>query len=491
MHKRIIMKKHNHYYVGILFLSLVTLTGCFKAISSYVGMSIDMNQVIGKTNIMPIAVIGSGPAGLMAALYGARGGKDTFVIHGNKPGGLLMDTTEVENWPGETSVTGPEIIEKLEKQAAHHGVTFIDDAVERINVSAWPYTLYTENGDIFYALSIIIATGASPRPLDIPGEEDYWGMGVTACAVCDAPFYKGLEAVVIGGGDSAVEEAIQLASYAKKITILVRKNSMRAAAQMQTRLKSYPNISIRYNVQVHEIIGDGTQVTGVGLSDTTTGKKMVLPTKGVFLAIGHTPNSSFVRDAVETDKAGYIIVKGRTQATSKEGIFAAGDVQDHMYRQAGSSAGYGIDAGLDAVHFLDDHGYTPIIAAQIKSYLYGTIQMQKNQEYADQVQSLETADQLDAFVGQEGMAVLDFWGETCPSCKQMMPSFHAVAQEYADQARFATVDSDAAPEIVEKLLVYKVPCLVVFRNGQIIARYSNMMSRKELAAFIDQLLHSK
>lgn len=481
------MALKNHYFFMVSFGIIMALGGCFGVRSAT--LSFDMSNLAGKSSIMPIAIIGSGPAGLMAALYGARGGKDTFVLEGNKPGGLLMDTTEVENWPGEISIDGPHIIEKLRNQALHHGVTIIDDVIERIDTSQWPYVLITENGKKLHALTVIIATGASPRRLYVPGEEQYWGFGVTACAVCDAPFFKGQNVVVVGGGDSAVEEAIQLAAYARKITILVRKGSMRAAASMQDRLKAYEQISVVYNVEVVEIIGNDTKVTGVNLKNHGTGATELMATDGVFLAIGHDPNTNFVKDIVAMDAAGYITVEGRTQATSQQGIFAAGDVEDSRYRQAGSAAGSGINAGLDAVRFLDDHGYTPAVAARVQSQLYGR-QPEASapvREHSDGVIALATPDQFNQII-KNGTVVMDFWSETCPSCKQMLPVFESLAHEYADRASFVTVDVDQVPAIVQKLFVHKVPCFLVFKEGDLIARYTDIMTKKELSTFIHQFI---
>lgn len=486
------MTKRDYRFFMLSLGLIITLGGCF-GVRSAVPASFDMANLAGKANIMPIVIVGSGPAGLMAALYGARGGKNTFIIEGNKPGGLLMDTTEVENWPGETMITGPRIIEKLRAQALHHGVTMIDDAVERIDTASWPYKIFTENGQILHALTIIIATGASPRRLYVPGEERYWGFGVTSCAVCDAPFFKEQEVVVVGGGDSAVEEAIQLAAFASKITILVRKESMRAAASMQERLKAYEKVSIRYNVEVVEIMGNDTKVTGVTLKNHATGATELMATDGVFLAIGHDPNTSFIKDVIPTDSAGYIKVEGRTQATLVAGIFAAGDVEDHRYRQAGTAAGSGINAGLDAVRFLDDHGYTPMMAAAIKPQLHGatrSLPALAKGTTADGVIELETLDQFNDIIKKGGTVVMDFWSETCPSCKQMLPVFASLAQEYADRALFVTVDIDQVPAVVEKLFVHKVPCLLVFQEGDLIARYTNVMNRKELSAFVGQFIKS-
>ncbi len=487
---------NNKFLFGIGFFTLlVILNGCFETKTT--SGSFDMEKLLQETNIMPIAIIGSGPAGLMAATYGARGGKETYVIEGNKPGGLLMDTTEVENWPGETSIAGPQIIEKLREQALYQGVHFVQDAIEGVDFSQWPYRLYTENGNEITAMSVVIATGAAPRKLGVPGEEDYWGSGVTSCAVCDAPFFKNEEVVVVGGGDSAVEEAIQLAPYAKKITILVRKDHMRAASSMQKRLKNYDKISVKYNVEIKKIIGTGQAVTGVELYNNKAKKSFVFPTSGVFLAIGHDPNSEIFKNVIDMDKSGYIKVQGRSQRTSVPGVFAAGDVEDRHYRQAASSAGDGTNAGLDAVKFLDENGYTPTIAKQLRVRLFSdeseeeldsdSATLSKTGE-SSQIIEIESMADLDQLIKQPGLVIVDFWGETCPSCKQMLPIFKATAKDFQDTVVFATVDVDVAIDVVEQLFVHKVPCFLVFRDGALVARYSNIMSRKEMHSFVEQML---
>lgn len=474
-----------------MFVVLGALGGCFGARSSNLNAEFNLQGLNQVSNIMPVAVIGSGPAGLMAATYTARGGKDTFVIEGNKPGGLLMDTTDVANWPGEVSIQGPEIIDNLRQQAEHQGVTFIQDVVERIDTSQWPYMIKTENGAHMRALTIIVATGASPRKLGIPGEQEYWGAGVTSCAVCDAPFYKNEEVVVIGGGDSAVEEAIQLASYAKKITILVRKDKMRAAVGMQDRLKEYPQITIQYNVEPRSILGDGELVTGVELYNNKTAQMSTFSTSGVFLAVGHDPNSQIVKRSLKTNQEGYVWVHPHNRETSVAGIFAAGDVADFRYRQAGTAAGQGISAGLDAVRFLDDIGFTPAIASQIKLNLFGTEHKDATKADMQVVQSVDSMEQFKQLIDQKGVVVFDFWAETCPSCKQMLPVFHEVAQEFLGRATFVTIDTDDAPEIVHELFVHKIPCLLVFKDGTLAARYTNAMSKKELYLFVQQVIDSQ
>ncbi len=484
-----------NYLIGLIGV-LLSLNSCFEMNS----VAIDMQKALTHVKIMPVAIIGSGPAGLMAGIYAARGGKPAYIIEGNNPGGLLMKTTDVENWPGEVSIKGPQIIEKLHAQAEHQGVRFVHDSIEAVDFSSWPYKLYTENGDEFTALSVVIATGASPRSLGVPGENDY--SGVSSCAVCDGSFFKNQNVVVVGGGDSAIEEAIQLAPHASKITILVRKPQMRAAARMQERLKGYDTISVRYNVEVTKIVGDkDRRVAAVELYDHTTKETTEFPTNGVFLAIGHNPNSEVFKKAVGVDNAGYILVKDRTQETSVPGVFAAGDVQDNRYRQAGSSAGDGSNAGLDAVKFLDEHGYTPKMASKLKPRLFGdpiaesivtkaSVTTPITPQTVQGIVEITDKSSLDTLVAQAAnkAVVVNFWAQECPVCKQMAPIFKMVAQEYGDRAIFATVDTDEVTQVVESLFVHKVPCILIFKEGALVARYTGGMSRKDLTLFIDKFV---
>lgn len=483
-------------YLFVIFAPL--LSGCFN-MQSGAHANFNTKSLLQEQNIMPIAIIGSGPAGLMAGLYGARGGKPTYIFEGNKPGGLLMDTTEVENWPGEVSIKGSEIIDKLKQQAEHQGAQFVQDAIERVDFSRWPYRLYTENGDTVNALSVVIATGASPKRLYVPGEDQYWGSGVTSCAVCDAPFFKNEEVVVVGGGDSAAEEAMQLAPYASKITILVRKGEMRAAVSMQERLKQYDKINIMYNVEIKRITGDDTNVKAVELYNNKTKETFEFATAGVFLAVGHNPNSGVFKDAIDVNDEGYIKVMGRTQQTSVEGVFAAGDIHDHRYRQAGSSAGFGIDAGLDAVKFLDEIGINPRVMKELEPRVYG-MSNEKSASILRSAQPSEAGTNVNVhtitnnedfdvlLASTDNPVILDFWAETCPSCKQMLPVLDVVAEEYSNRATFAKVDVDEAEDVIERLHVNKVPCILVFQGGALVARHNDAMSRKELTQFVNKFI---
>lgn len=444
----------------------------------------NMDRAMSKDNVREIVVVGSGPAGLSAALYGARGGRDTLVIEGNKPGGLLTETTEVENWPGELSIMGPDLMIKMKEQVKRFGVEFLSDAVEKVDLTCWPFHIVTEGGQSIHALSLIVSTGANPRKLNILGEELYWGSGVTSCATCDAPFFKNEEVVVIGGGDSAVEEALQLAKYASHVTVLVRSNKMRAASRMQDRLKEYKNVSVQYNLLPKEIIGDGTKVIGIKLFDATTKKEFVKPTNGVFLATGHDPNTKLFEGQIALTKSGHVELDTRTQQTSMPGVFAAGDVADNRYRQAIVSAGDGVKAALDAISFLEDIGLSPDISQQMAEKRSRAQVVKKS--VSSRVQQVSSLNELEA-VNQKGIVVVDFFAEYCPSCIQMLPVFDAVSTEFVD-VTFVKVDTDQAIDIIDKYSVNKIPCILVFKDGKLTARYNNAMSKKELQDFVLQFV---
>lgn len=440
----------------------------------------DFRKLDDKKNVFPIVVIGSGPAGLTAGLYGARAKKKTLIIEGTKPGGLLTETSYVENWPGHKAILGKDLMAGIREQVERLGANFIDDSVEKVDFKQWPFAITTDDGKIIYALSVIITTGASPSPLNIPGEKEYWGKGVTTCAICDAPFYNGKDVVVIGGGDSAVAEAIQLAAYAKKITILVRKDKMRAAAANQDLLLGYKHISVMYNIEPKEITGDGNHVTGIKLFNNKTQEIIQMPVDGVFLAIGHKPNTALFKGEVELDKNGYVALKNHTMATSVPGVFAAGDVEDHRYRQAIVSAGHGSAAALDADAFLNEIGFNAEVAARIQdSQLLAAHVMPSMVKHVASLAEFEqeiAAAQKPVFV--------DFYADYCPSCMQMLPHFNAVAQQFKDHATFISVDVSTLPDIATKYHVTKIPCLIIFKEGSLAARFNNAMNKKDLCALV-------
>jgi thioredoxin reductase (NADPH) len=302
-----------------------------------------------------LIILGSGPAGYTAAIYAARANMNPVIIQGSQPGGQLTTTTDVDNYPGyKDGVQGPDMMEDFKAQAERFGTEIVWDHIERADLSSRPFRLHGEAGE-YSCDALIIATGASARYLGLPSEEAFAGRGVSACATCDGFFYRGKEVAVIGGGDTAVEEAIYLANMCSKVTLVHRRDELRAEKIMQDKLLATPNVEVAWNRVLDEIIGDNSGVTGARLKSTVDGTTEELAVHGVFIAIGHTPNTAFLGDQLEKDAAGYLVLKGRSTMTSIEGVFAAGDVADPVYRQAVSSAGEGCKAALDAERWLSAH----------------------------------------------------------------------------------------------------------------------------------------
>ena len=305
-------------------------------------------------------IVGSGPAGYTAAVYAARALLDPVLIQGIQPGGQLTITTDVENYPGFADVVqGPWLMEQMEAQAKHVGTEIINDIVLTADLSRRPFRLTTDSGQDWLAETLIICTGAQAKWLGIPSEQKFQGFGVSACATCDGFFYRGKEVVVVGGGNTAVEEALFLTNFASKVTVVHRKDEFRAEKILQERLFAHPKIEVIWDSAIDEVTG-GTQpmgVTGVRLKNVKTGDLREVSADGVFIAIGHAPASQLFKGQLEMDASGYLQVKAGTTATAVEGVYAAGDVTDDVYRQAVTAAGMGCMAALEAVRFLaeEDH----------------------------------------------------------------------------------------------------------------------------------------
>jgi thioredoxin reductase (NADPH) len=306
-------------------------------------------------------IIGSGPAGLTAALYAARAALHPVVFEGIQPGGQLTITTEVENFPGfPQGIMGPELMEQFRAQAQRFGAQSIFKNVSRVDFSRKPFRIWSDDEE-FSADVVIVSTGASAKLLGLPGEREYMGYGVSACATCDGFFFKGLEVVVVGGGDTALEEATFLTKFAAKVTVIHRRDTLRASKAMQERAFANPKIAFAWDSAVEEILGKSENgkrsVTGVRLKNMKSGGTTVLKTDGVFMGIGHQPNTDLFKGQLDMDAVGYLVTKARSTYTNIPGIFAAGDVADSVYRQAVTAAGSGCQAAIDAERWLEgQHG---------------------------------------------------------------------------------------------------------------------------------------
>lgn len=309
-----------------------------------------MTQQEYKTKVL---IIGSGPAGYTAAIYAARANLQPVLVTGMEAGGQLMITTEVENYPGFANVIqGPWLMEQMRAQAEHMGTNIIGDYITKLDLSARPFKATGDSGTVYYGDTVIIATGAKARWLGIPSEEQFRGKGVSACATCDGFFFRGKDVAVVGGGNTAVEEALFLTNFCSKVTLIHRRDSLRAEKILQQRLFENEKVDVLWDTAIEEITGDAMGMTGLKLTNTQTGKKSEIKKDGLFIAIGHDPATDLFTGQLRMDENKYLITAADSTATSIPGVFAAGDVTDHIYRQAITAAGMGCMAALEADRFL-------------------------------------------------------------------------------------------------------------------------------------------
>jgi len=472
------------FRVAVVFILIGMLIGLFYYRIHLQKQSFSLDSLYKSEQIVPIAIIGSGPAGLSAALYGARLGFYTVLFEGPKPGGQLTETGYIENWPGVGRKRGPEVMKDMRNYVATLGAVIIPAAITRVDFKKWPYQLVTDDNEVINALSVVVATGSAPSVLAIPGEREYWGKGVTTCAVCDAPYYKNKEVIVVGGGDSAVEEAIQLASYAKKVTIIVRKDNMRASSAMQKQLSEYPNICIAYQKEIKKIYGDDRWVEGVVVYDNLQDSTYDMPVSGVFLAIGHEPRTKIFEGQLKLNNKGHVCLKNCLQQTSKPGIFAAGDVEDALYRQAGVAAGAGIKAGIEASQFLQKIGWTPMIARSLQPRLYE--QAKGGPSCVNELTSIKEFEKK--VLRATKPTIVDFYAPHCPSCMHMLPVYELVARKFCAHVNFFKINTANVPAVEDRLNVQRIPCFIVFKEGQQLARYHSIMNKQQMIEFVQQFV---
>lgn len=448
--------------------------------------TIAIEKVYGTENIVPFLVLGSGPASLAAALYGARTRVRTVVLKGNQPGGQLTGTSYIENWPAIRKIRGLEVVKDFEEQAASFGAVMVSDSARSVDLSKWPYKVVTEEGKELTALALFIGTGATPKKLGVKGEDEYWGHGVTTCAICDAPYHRGDTVVVVGGGDSAVEEALELSAYASEVRMLVRKDILRASPSMSERLAECSNVKVVFNTSLKEIKGTGSHVSSVDVINNVTKEVKHWPeVKGVFLAIGHQPNTWLFKDQIKTDKVGYIELEGRRQLTSQPGVFAAGDVSDHRYKQAGVAAGDGIKAGLDAMWWLSEIGYNANVEEKIESYFFDP-----QIDYKLEVAQIKSVGDLELIFKEDthDLVILDFYTPYCSACIHMMPVIQWAATKLAKKVLFLKVDASISFDLVKKYQAPQVPHFIVFKKGEIVGLSNEIMDRAELYSFTKNYL---
>lgn len=310
-----------------------------------------------QTHTTKMLIIGSGPAGLTAAIYAARAGMEPIVVQGIQPGGQLTITTDVENYPGFRDVVqGPWLMQEMQAQAEHVGTRMIYDIITDVDLSGPPFRATGDSGDVYEATTLVIATGAQAKWLGVEGEEALGGKGVSACATCDGFFYRGKKVVVIGGGNTAVEEALYLTNHSEDVTLIHRRDTLRAEKILQDRLHANPRITVLWNKAVERFVGGegAAGLVGVDLKDTVTGETSHIATDGAFVAIGHAPSTELFKGKLAMDDSGYLLTEPGTPKTAIPGVFACGDVTDKVYRQAVTAAGMGCQAALDAERFIGE-----------------------------------------------------------------------------------------------------------------------------------------
>ncbi|KAI7727365.1 hypothetical protein M8C21_023594, partial [Ambrosia artemisiifolia] len=435
-----------------------------------------------RRDVENLVIVGSGPAGYTAAIYAARANLKPVVFEGYQvggvPGGQLMTTTEVENFPGfPDGITGPDLMDRMKRQAERWGAELHQEDVEFIDVNNRPFTVQSTDR-------------ATAKRLNLPREEEFWSRGISACAICDgaSPLFKSQVLAVVGGGDTATEEAIYLTKYARHVHLLVRSGQMRASKAMQDRVLDNPNITVHYNTETVDVVSNTKgQMSGIKVKKLDTGEESVLEAKGLFYGIGHTPNSQLLQGQINLDSAGYILVKEGTAETSLEGVFAAGDVQDHEWRQAITAAGSGCIAALSVERYLVSNDLL------IEFHQPHTEEVKKELTPRDVQEGFDIT--LTKHRGQYALRKLYhesprlicvlYTSPTCGPCRTLKPILGKVIDEFDQNVHFVEIDIEEDPEVAEAANVMGTPCVQFFKNKEMIRSVSGVKMKKEYREFIE------
>ncbi len=446
-----------------------------------------------------VVIIGSGPAGYTAAIYAARANLKPFMFEGFQagglPGGQLMTTTEVENFPGfPEGVQGPELMRRMKEQAIRWGTEMFTEDVTHVDLSQRPFVITSAERQV-KAHSVIIATGATAKRLGLPGETEYWTKGISACAICDGatPIFRDGELIVIGGGDSAAEEAVYLTKYASHVHLLVRTETMRASKAMQDRVLANPKVTVHWNTVGVEVYGDGKLMQGLVVKNTVTGTETKLPAKGLFYAIGHTPNTDLFQGQLELDEVGYVVTHPGKAETSLAGVFAAGDVQDHEYRQAITAAGSGCMAALEAERWLSAHDLIQE---------FHQAEPEAHTQVEPQVTSPTTEANFDPtatkqygsyalrklFHDSERLLMVKYVSPTCGPCHTLKPILDRVADEFAGQMHLIEIDITVDSQIAEQAGVTSTPTIQLFKEQELVQQLIGMKPKSHYRETIQQYI---
>jgi thioredoxin reductase (NADPH) len=448
-----------------------------------------------------LVIIGSGPAGFTAAIYAARANLKPVMFEGYQagglPGGQLMTTTEVENFPGfPEGITGPHLMERMRAQAVRWGTECYTEDVTYVDLSQRPFVIRSDEREV-RANGIVIATGATAKRLGLPCEDEYWSHGISACAICDGatPIFHGAPLAVVGGGDSAAEESVYLTKYGDSVNLLVRRDEMRASKAMQDRVLGNPKITVHWNTEAVDVFGEDGRMTGVKIRNTETGEEGELHVRGLFYAIGHTPNTSLFQGQLDLDEKGYILTKPGSVETSVEGVYAAGDVQDHEFRQAVTAAGTGCMAAMLAERWLSAHDLVQEYHQQPEA--------EKPAQEAETTDDLpdteETFDiQKTRHVGgyalrklfheSDRLIIVKYVSPGCGPCHTLKPILNKVIDEFEGRIHFVEVDIEAEPEIAENAMVMGTPTVQFFKDKEILDQLKGLKQKSEYRQAIEQYL---
>src|SRR5919199_3975251 len=450
-----------------------------------------------------LVIIGSGPAGYTAAIYAARANLKPVLFEGFQagglPGGQLMTTTEVENFPGfPEGVTGPQLMERMKAQAERWGTECYTEDVTFVDLSQRPFIVRSEEREV-RAHSLVIATGATAKRLGLPSETVFWGRGISACAICDGatPIFHGAELAVVGGGDSAAEEAVYLTKYGDRVHLLVRREQMRASKTMQDRVLNNARITVHWNSEPVDVFGENDRMTGVKLRDTRTGEERHLHVQGLFYAIGHTPNTALFKGQLELDEVGYIVTKPGSVETSVEGVYAAGDVQDHEFRQAITAAGTGSMAAMLAERWLSVNNLITEYHQQAHSYEAvpeAELTKEKTTEKPEETFSINNTRHEGGYAlrklfhESDRLIMVKYVSPTCGPCRSLKPILNKVVDEFDGKIHFVEIDITKDPDIAENAQVMGTPTVQFFKDKELLEQVQGVKPKTEFRRIIEKHL---
>lgn len=443
-----------------------------------------------------LVIIGSGPAGYTAAIYAGRANLKPVVFEGYQsggvPGGQLMTTTEVENFPGfPEGITGPELMDRMKAQAVRWGAELYTEDVTFVDLSQRPFTVRSEDREI-KTHTIVIATGATAKRLHLPSEEKYWNLGISACAICDGatPIFKNVELAVVGGGDTAAEEGVYLTKYGSHVHMLVRSSSMRASKAMQDRVLNNPRITVHWNTEPVDVYGNG-KLEGIRVRNTETGTESNLAVNGLFYAIGHTPNTGLFQGQLELDHIGYIKPKHGSVETSVEGVYAVGDVQDHEFRQAITAAGSGCMGAMLAERWLSANGLT-------QEFHQTESSLETPAPVAETPRVRETSENFDIkltrhegayalrklFHDSDRLIVVKYASPSCGPCHSLKPILSKVVDEFDGKIHYVEIDIEEDPEIAENAGVVGTPTIQYFKDKALVTELKGVKPKSQYRELI-------